>query len=60
MSVESARKKTYSKPEITRVDLAAEEAVLAACKTSGTGQDITKKNTQCLVGLVACYAIANS
>ncbi len=32
----SLKKKEYRKPEIRKVRLAPEEAVLAACKTAGT------------------------
>ncbi len=33
---ETSKKKRYGKPELSRVDLKPEEAVLGACKTSGT------------------------
>lgn len=33
---ELKKKKPYQKPELNRVDLRPEEAVLGACKSSGT------------------------
>jgi hypothetical protein len=35
---EPAKKKPYAKPEVRRVMLRAEEAVLGACKTASSGQ----------------------
>ena len=35
LTVEKKEKKPYQKPEITRVELVAEEAVLGGCKAFG-------------------------
>lgn len=33
--METDKKKTYEKPQVTRIELDAKTAVLAVCKTSG-------------------------
>lgn len=45
------KKKTYKKPEITRVELKPEEAVLTACKSRGVGPS---KSQWCNPGVVNC------
>lgn len=44
---ESFVKKVYSKPVINQIRLAAEEAVLAICKTGGFNQCITVPGFPC-------------
>jgi hypothetical protein len=47
---EPARKKPYMKPEVTRVMLRPEEAVLGACKnsrSSGPGQPMCNMPSAC-------------
>jgi hypothetical protein len=47
---EPGRKKPYSKPEVTRVMLRPEEAVLGSCKnnrTSGPGQPTCRAPSAC-------------
>ena len=46
------KKKSYKKPEIAKVELKPEDAVLTACKTAGTARvgskcrtDVTRCNT---------------
>ena len=35
------KKKSYTKPEIQRVELTPDEAVLAHCKNTGTNKSVT-------------------
>ena len=46
-------KRTYTKPQVKRVKLNIEEAVLAGCKTGGAG-DTPKTSTCTTSGTGAC------
>jgi hypothetical protein len=50
MSEEEVKKKKYEPPELTKVSLRPEEAVLGACKISGMGGPIGNCVTS------GCYA----
>jgi len=55
-----AKKKLYQKPEIRRVKLAPQEAVLTACKTTfgGSAGGAPSLNQRCSE-LVACTALGS-
>jgi hypothetical protein len=50
------KKKTYMKPQINKVKLATEEAVLQACKLTGTGSAGSKNDGSCKNLQFSCQA----
>jgi hypothetical protein len=50
------RKKIYSKPDIREVDLVPKEAVLQACKQTGTGSATRNNDGSCKNIAWSCQA----